>query len=83
LDGYIRRLMELENVCNDFDGVKKAFAIQAGTEVRMFLDPTDLDDLQSVKLSHRVARKIEHDLQHPGPVKVHVIRETRAEEFAQ
>lgn len=83
LDSYIRRLSELENVCASFEGVKKAFAIQAGTEVRMFLDPENLDDLEAVKLAHRVARKIEHDLQHPGPVKVHVIREVRAEEFAQ
>ena len=82
LDGYIRRLMELENVCNGFEGVNKAYAIQAGTEVRMFLDPEKLDDLESIKLAQRVARKIEHDLQHPGPVKVHVIRETKAEEYA-
>ncbi len=83
LDTYIRRLMEFENLCNSFEGVAKSFAIQAGTEVRIFIDPEELDDLESVKLAHRVARKIEHDLQHPGPVKVHVIRETRAEEYAK
>lgn len=83
LDGYIKRLMEFENMCNSFEGVKKAFVIQAGTEVRIFVDPEELDDLESIKLAHNVARKIEHDLQHPGPVKVHVIRETRAEEFAK
>ena len=83
LDIYIRRLMELENVCNSFEGVNKSFAIQAGTEVRIFVDPHELDDLGSIKLSHNIARKIEHDLQHPGPVKVHIIRELRAEEFAQ
>lgn len=83
LDAYIRRLSELENVCNSFEGVAKSFAIQAGTEVRIFVDPADLDDLESVKLSHRVARKIEHDLQHPGPIKIHVIRESRAEEIAK
>lgn len=83
LDTYIRRLMEFENLCNSFEGVAKSFAIQAGTEVRIFIDPKELDDLESVKLAHRVARKIEHDLQHPGPVKVHVIRETRAEEYAK
>ena len=82
LDTYVRRLNELENLCNSFDGVAKSFAIQAGTEVRVFVDPQGLDDLESVKLSHMLARKIEHDLQHPGPVKIHVIRETRAEEFA-
>jgi len=83
LDSYIRRLSEFENMCNSFEGVKKAYVIQAGTEVRMFIDPESLDDLESVKLAHNVARKIEHDLQHPGPVKVHVIRETRAEEYAK
>lgn len=82
LDSYIRRLTDLEVLCNSFEGVSKSFAIQAGTEVRVFVDPEGLDDLQSVKLSHGLARKIETDLQHPGPVKIHVIRETRAEEFA-
>ena len=83
LDTYIRRLMELENMCKSFEGVQKAFAIQAGTEVRIFVDPGKLDDLQSVKLSFNIARKIEHDLQHPGPVKVNVIRETVSEAEAQ
>lgn len=83
LDNYIRRLNELENLCNSFEGVNKTYAIQAGTEVRIFVDPKEIDDLTSVKLSHAIARKIESDLQHPGPVKVHLIRELRAEEFAQ
>jgi ribonuclease Y len=83
LDTYIRRLMEFENMCNSFEGVKKSYVIQAGTEVRIFIDPEQLDDLESVRLAHNVVRKIEQDLQHPGPVKVHVIRETRAEEFAK
>ncbi|MFH1218353.1 MAG: ribonuclease Y [Candidatus Peregrinibacteria bacterium] len=82
LDGYIRRLLELENLCKGFDGVEKAYAIQSGTEVRLFVNPGDVDDLESVKLSYNIARKIEQDLKHPGPVKVHVIRETQAEEFA-
>lgn len=83
LDVYIRRLSEIENMCNAFEGVEKSFAIQSGSEVRIFVNPTKIDDLESIKLSHRIARKIEEDLQHPGPIKVHVIRETRAEEFAQ
>ncbi|MBD3360657.1 ribonuclease Y [Candidatus Peregrinibacteria bacterium] len=82
LDTYIRRLKELENLCDSFEGVEKSFAIQAGTEVRIFVAPGKIDDLEAVKLSHEIARKIEHDLQHPGPVKVHVIRETQAEEYA-
>lgn len=83
LDSYIRRLNELENVCSSFEGVEKSFAVQAGTEVRIFVSPKEIDDLDAVKLSHAIVRKIEHDLQHPGPVKVHVIRETRAEALAQ
>ena len=83
LDTYIRRLLELENVCNSFEGVQKSYAIQAGTEVRIFVNPEKVDDLESVKLAHNIARKIEHDLQHPGAVKVHVLRETRAEAFAE
>ena len=82
LDSYLRRLMELENMCRSFQGVKSAYAIQAGTEVKIFVNPEELDDLQSIKLSHQIVRKIEHDLHHPGPVKVHVIRESRVEEFA-
>lgn len=82
LDNYIRRLSELENICQSFEGVEKAFAIQAGTEVRVFIDPEKIDDLEAVKLTHRLIKKIENDLQHPGPVKLHVIREVRAEEYA-
>ncbi len=82
LDTYIRRLSEFENLCNSFEGVKKTFVIQAGTEVRIFVDPEQLDDLETIKLAHKVVGTIERDLQHPGPVKVHVIRETRAEEYA-
>lgn len=83
LDTYIRRLMEMENLCRSFDGVKNAFAIQAGTEIRIFVNPEKLDDLQSIKLSHEIARKIEGDLHNPGLVKVHVIRELRTEGVAQ
>ncbi len=83
LDNYIKRLEELENVCNSFEGVKKAYAIQAGTEVRILLDPNEIDDLGAVKLSHDVTRKIEQNLQYPGQIKVNVMRETRAEEYAK
>lgn len=82
LDAYIKRLEELENVANSFDGVKKSFAVQAGSEVRIFVTPEDVDDFASTKLSHEIARKIERDLQYPGQIKVSVIRETRAEQFA-
>lgn len=83
LDNYVKRLDELESVCNNFEGVRKAYAIQAGTEVRIFVNPDEVDDLSAVKLSHDITRKIEHDLQYPGQIKVNVIRETREEEFAK
>jgi len=83
LDTYIKRMQELENICMAFPGIKKTFAVQAGTEVRIFVSPEHIDDLEAVKLSHNIARKIETDVQHPGPVKVHVLRETRAESFAE
>ncbi len=81
-DAFIKRLEELENTANSFPGVKKTFAVQAGAEVRIFVTPEEIDDLGAVKLSHDIARKIERDLQYPGQIKVSVIRETRAEEFA-
>jgi ribonuclease Y len=83
LDNYIKRLDELETVCNNFEGVRKAYAIQAGTEVRIFVNPEEVDDLSALKLSHEITRKIEHDLQYPGQIKVNVIRETREEEYAK
>jgi ribonucrease Y len=82
LDSFIRRLEELEKVSNAFSGVKKSFAVQSGSEVRIFVTPEEVDDLGAIKLSHEIARKIEKDLQYAGQVKVSVIRETRAEEFA-
>ncbi|MBU1446300.1 ribonuclease Y [Patescibacteria group bacterium] len=83
LDNYIKRLDELENVCSTFEGVEKSFAIQSGTEVRVFVNPTNVDDLGAVKLSHEITRKIERDLQYPGQIKVNVIRETRDEAYAK
>jgi len=82
LDSFIKRLEELENVANSFDGVNKAFAVQAGAEVRIFVTPEDVDDAGAVKMSYDIARKIERDLQYQGQVKVNVIRETRTEQFA-
>ncbi len=82
LDSYIKRLEELENTANSFEGVKKSFAVQAGAEVRIFVSSDVVDDLGAIKLSHDIARKIERDLQYPGQIKVNVIRENRAEAFA-
>lgn len=83
LENYVKRVKELENVALSFKGVDKAYAIQAGREVRILVKPQELDDLGSLKLARDVARKIEKDLQYPGVIKVNVIRETRATELAK
>lgn len=83
LQSYIKRLEELEKVANAFEGVEKAFAIQAGREVRVIVRPQEIDDLASEKLSKEIARKIEEEVQYPGQVKVQVIREVRAVEYAK
>jgi len=83
LENYVKRLEELENIANAFPGVEKSYAIQAGREVRILVKPEEIDDLDAVKLSKNIAKKIEEDLQYPGMIKVNVIRETRAIEFAK
>ncbi|MDD5693196.1 MAG: ribonuclease Y [Patescibacteria group bacterium] len=83
LENYIKRLSELENIANSFDGVEKSFAISAGREVRILVRPEQIDDLKAVKLSRDIAKKIEDDLKYPGQIKVNVIRETRAIEYAK
>ena len=83
LDLHIKRLTELERVSNSFPGVEKSFAIQAGREVRIFVKPEEVDDLTAVKLSKDIAKKIEEEVQYPGQVKIHVIRETKAIEYAK
>lgn len=82
-ENFAERMRDLENVANGFKGVEKAYAISAGREVRVFVKPTDLDDLGSIKLARDVATKIESTMQYPGTIKVNVIRETRAIEYAK
>ena len=83
VSNYIQRLQELESVANSFPGVEKSFAIQAGREVRVVVKPDQLDDLQTARLSRDIAQKIQDTLQYLGQVKVTVIRETRAVEYAK
>lgn len=83
LENYIKRLEELENIANTFEEVEKSYAIQAGREIRIFVTPEKIDDLGAIKLSRKVADKIEETLNYPGEIKVHVIRETRAVEYAR
>lgn len=82
-ENFAERMRDLENVAISFGGVQKAYAISAGREVRVFVKPTDLDDLGAIKLARDVANKIESTMQYPGTIKVNVIRETRAIEFAK
>ncbi len=83
LDLYIKRLEALEHVATSFPGVQRAFAIQAGREVRVMVQPDEIDDLESIHLARDVAKKIENSLQYPGQIKVTVIRETRAVDYAR
>jgi len=80
---YLKRLEDLERIANSFDGVEKSYAIQAGRELRIFVTPTKIDDLTAVKLARDIAKKIESELKYPGEIKVNVIRETRAIEYAR
>ena len=83
LESYVRRLEELERISNSFKGVEKSFAVQAGREVRIIVQPGAVGDDQAAMLAHDVARKIEHEMTYPGQIKVTVIRELRASEMAR
>jgi len=83
LESYVRRLERLEEIAQGFDGVEKVFALQAGREVRVVVDPGVLDDIGSTDLARRIARKLEDDLQYPGQIEVTVIREYSAKDFAR
>lgn len=83
VEAYIKRLEALEGVACSFEGVDKAYAIQAGREIRIMVQPNHLDDLAASKLAHDVGKKIEENLDYPGQIKVTVIRETRAISYAR
>jgi len=83
LESYVKRLEELERISNAFQGVEKSFAVQAGREVRVIVEPKAIGDDRVASLAQEVARKIEHEMTYPGQIKVTVIRETRASEFAR
>ncbi len=83
LEKYIKRLRELEELATAFEGVRQAYAIQAGREVRVIVDAHRLDDRASVKLARDISKKIESDLTYPGEIKVTVLREVRSVEYAR
>lgn len=82
-ENFAERMKDLENVATSFDGVDKAYAISAGREIRVIVTPEKIDDLSAVKLARDIANKIESTMQYPGTIKVNVIRETRAIEYAK
>jgi ribonuclease Y len=83
LESYVRRLEDLERICNSFRGVEKSFAVQAGREVRLIVEPKAVSDDQATMLAREVARRIENEMTYPGQIKVTVIREIRTSDFAR
>ena len=83
MEGYINRLENLEKIATGFDGVEKAYAIQAGREIRIMVQPEKIDDIGMVKVAHDIREKIENELTYPGQIKVTLIREVRVQELAK
>ena len=83
LENYIKRLEQLEEIGSSFEGVEKAYAMQAGREIRVMVKPNEIDDVNSYKIAREIKEKIESEMQYPGTIKITVIRETRAQEEAK
>jgi len=83
LENYLKRLSNLENIALGFNGVRKAWALQAGREIRVFVKPEEIGDIKAKTLAREIARKIQEELRYPGEIKVNVIRETRVIEYAK
>ena len=83
LERYVKRLQDLEELAKQFDGVRQAYAIQAGREVRVIVDAHKVDDKVSMKIARDIAKKIESDMTYPGEIKVTLIREVRSVEYAR
>ena len=82
-ENFVERMRELENVATSFKGINKAYAISAGREIRVIVSPEAVDDLSAIKMARDIADKIESTMQYPGVIKVNIIRETRAIEYAK
>lgn len=83
MDAYIKRLQELEEIANSFEGADKSFAIQAGREVRIIVKPEKVSDSQMTLMARDVAKKVESEMDYPGQIKVNIIRETRVVDYAK
>lgn len=83
LEAYIQRLTNLENIANSYEGIKKAYAIQAGREIRIMVEPEKISDDRLTVLANEIATQIENELEYPGKIKVHTIRETRSVSYAK
>ena len=82
LETYVRRLEELERISNSFRGVEKSYAVQAGRELRIIVQSSQISDDEAASMARAVAKKVENEMAYPGQIKVTVIRETRAVEYA-
>jgi ribonuclease Y len=82
-DNYIKRLQKLEEICTGYDGVEKSFAIQAGREVRIMIEPQKMNDERMAIAARDIAKRIETEMDYPGQIKIHLIRESRAIEYAK
>ncbi|MEQ8197986.1 MAG: ribonuclease Y [Clostridiaceae bacterium] len=83
LEAYIKRLEKLEEIANSYEGVEKSYAIQAGREIRIMVKPDQVDDILAVEMARNIVKSIEEELEYPGQIKINVIRETRAVEYAK
>ncbi len=83
LENYLKRLEDLENIANSFEGIEKSYAVQAGREIRVFVTPDKISDFEAKKMARDIADRIEKELKYPGEIKVHVIRESRVVEYAR
>ena len=83
LENFIKRLEKLENIANSFKGVRKSYAIQAGREIRIIVDPEEVSDDEMVLMTRDIVKQIEQSLNYPGQIKVNVVRESRAIEYAK